>query len=159
MRRQTFAIILVALPLLAGAATGVSRQQPDNLAFVDLAATQRVVDQASAALTAVFNYDYRTLDASLTAAKQKGTEDYAARHAEDLNKLRATATKQKQTIATKVVGVGVHDLRAQTAALVVFLDQTTTRGDQNRSTTAGLTAVVDLTLAGGEWKLDHVALT
>jgi Mce-associated membrane protein len=158
MRRRTLTTVLVTLPLLVGAAASVARQ-PDNLAFVDLASTRSAADQGGGALAAVLSYDYRKLDDTIALAKQKGTDAYLAQHTDELNKARATATKQRQVVASKVAGVGVRDLRAETAKLVVFLDQTVTRGDTNRTSTVGLTYVVDLRLVGGEWKLDNVAST
>jgi Mce-associated membrane protein len=152
---RTCAIVLAALALLAGGAA--SAAQPDNVAFVDTALTQSVIDQTGAMLTAVLSYDYRELDQNAQLAKDKGTEQYLKQHTELINKTRQNATKQKQVVETKVVGVGVRELRPQSAKLLVFLDQTTTRGDTNKASTAGFAATVDLKLVERLWKLDSFA--
>jgi Mce-associated membrane protein len=144
---------------MLGAASASAAGLADNLAFLDAPRTQSAVDQATSALTTVLSYEYRTLDANAELAKQKGTDQYVQQHTELLNKARATATKQKQTVATKVVGVGVRDLTEGSARLLVFLDQTTTRGDTNKAATVGFAAVVDLKLLDGQWKLDSVSST
>ena len=145
----------VALALLTGGTA--SAAQPDNLAFLDAAQTQSVIDQAGAMLVAVLSYDYRRLDENAQLAKEKGTDAYVAQHTDMLNKVRTTASRQKQLVTTTVAAAGVRDLRADTAKLVVFLDQATNRGDTNKTTTAGATVVVDLRLVGTQWKLDGVS--
>ncbi len=146
---------LAALALLATGTASATRQ-PDNLAFVDPALTQSAIDQASSSLAAVLSYEYRKLDENAQLAKEKGTEQYVRQHTDLVNKARANLTRQKQVVATKVVGVGVRDLRAETARLVVFVDQTITRGDTNKSTTSGFAAVVDLKLVEQVWRLDSM---
>jgi Mce-associated membrane protein len=145
---------LAALVLVTGGTA--SAAQPGNLAFVDPAKTQTAVDEASAALTEVLSYDYRKLDDNTSSAVNKGTEEYVARHTAAMDKVRGNATKQKQTVTAKVVAVGVRELQLDTATLVVFFDQTTARGDTNKSSTDGRAALVDLKLVGGQWKLDNV---
>ncbi|MFL6141518.1 MAG: hypothetical protein ACJ72N_06570 [Labedaea sp.] len=154
MWRRTWAGGLAVLGLL-GAGTASAAQQ-DNLAFVDAAATQTVVEEASSALAAVFSYDYRKLDDGLQVARARGTDAYLTQHTELLNKLRPTATKQKQTATAKVVAAGVRELHADTAKLVLYYDQTITRADTNKTAAAGLAATVDLKRIGGVWKLDTV---
>ena len=142
--------------MLAAGGTASAARQADNLAFVDAAKTQTAADQGSAALAAVLSYDYRKLADNAEAARAKGTDAYVGQHTELLNKLKPVATKQKQAATTKVVAVGVRELHADTAKLVIFYDQTVTRGDTNKTATVGLAAVVDLRLVGGLWKLDSV---
>jgi Mce-associated membrane protein len=152
---RTWAGVLAVLALFAGGTASAARQT-DNLAFVDPAKTQTAVDQGSAALAAVLSYDYRKLDESIQLAKEKGTDAYVGQHTELINTLRPVATKQKQSATTKVVGTGVRELRPDTAKLVIFYDQTVTRGDTNKTAKVGLTAVVDLRLVGELWKLDNM---
>ncbi len=147
--------MLAALALLTTGTASATRQ-PDNLAFVDPALTQSAIDQASGALAAVLSYDYRKLDENAQLATEKGTEQYVRQHTDQVNKARANLTKQKHVVATKVVGVGVRDLRAETARLVMFMDQTVTRGDTNKSATTGFAAVVDLKLVEQVWRLDSM---
>jgi len=149
--------IVAGLTVLGAASASAAAE--DNLAFVDPTRTQSAIDQASNALTSVLSYEYRTLDANIEQARQKGTEQYARAHTDIVNKNRATATKQKQTVAVKVVGVGVKTLNPNSAQLLVFLDQTTTRGDTNKSATVGIAAIVEVRLLDGQWKLDSVSNT
>jgi Mce-associated membrane protein len=153
MRPRLFAALVVLVLVTGGTA---SAAQPDNLAFVDPAKTQTAVDQASAALTAVLSYDYRKLDDNSQVAQDRGTPDFASKHGDAMDKLRGTATKQKQVVTAKVVAVGVRELHLDAATLVVFFDLTTARGDTNKSSTEGRAAQVGLKLVGGQWRLDVV---
>jgi Mce-associated membrane protein len=143
------------LTILAGGTA--SAGQPENLAFVDQTQTQSVIDQASAMLVAVLSYDYRRLDENAQLARDKGTDGYVGQHTGMIDKARGTATRQRQVVTTTVAGAGVRDLRADTARLVVFLDQATNRGDTNKTESVGFTAVVDLRLVGTQWKLDGMS--
>lgn len=154
-----FSTVIVAALTLLGAGAASAAQPADNLAFADATRTHTVQDQASHKLTEVLSYEYRSLDENLQLARDKGTDQYVRQHTELLNKNRQTATKQKQTVATKVLDVGVRELTANSAKLLVFLDQTTTRGDTNKSSTVGFSAAVELKLLDGQWKLDSVSTT
>jgi Mce-associated membrane protein len=154
MLARTCAIVLAALALLAGGTASAARQQ-DNLAFADNALTQLVIDQTGVLLTAVLSYDYRELDQNLQLAKDKSTEQYVRQHTELINKTRSNATKQKQIVETKVVGIGMRELHTESAKLLVFLDQITTRGDISKVSTTGFTALVDMKLIDKLWKLDN----
>jgi Mce-associated membrane protein len=155
---RTWVGVLSALGLLTGGVASAAGQA-ENLAFVDATATQVAVDQASVALAGVLSYEYRKLDENAQLATDKGTERYVRQHTELINKSRATANRQRHTVVTKVVALGVRDLKPDTARLVAFLDQTTTRGDTNKAATTGYAAVVDLRLVDGHWRLDSVSPT
>lgn len=154
MLARTCAIVLAALALLVGGTASAARQQ-DNLAFADNALTQLVIDQTGVLLTAVLSYDYRELDQNMQLAKDKSTEQYARRHTELINNTRSNATKQKQIVETKVVGIGMRELHTESAKLLVFLDQTTTRGDISKVSITGFTAMIDMKLVDKLWKLDN----
>ena len=154
---RTCAGVLAGLLFLAGIPASAAQQ--DNLAFVDVAQTQSAVDAANLGLAAVLSYEYRTLDQNAQIAQDRGTANYVAQRAGEMAKARNTIMRQHQTVTTKVVASGVRDLRAATARLVVFLDQTTTRGDTSRTVVTGYAAVVELRLVGGHWKLESVSST
>ncbi|HEV2782312.1 MAG TPA: hypothetical protein VGX25_23215 [Actinophytocola sp.] len=153
---RTLTGALAAFVLLTGGSASAERQ-PDNLAFVDAAETASAVATASSALSEVLSYHHEKLDENAELVKANGTERYVAAHTEQLDQVRTTITRQQQEVVTTVVGVGVRDLRADTARLLVFLDQKTTRGDNNRTTVAGSAVVVELRLVDKAWKLDSVS--
>src|SRR5262249_21322723 len=120
------------------------------------ALTQSAIDQGSDSLAAVLTYDYRKLDQNASLAKEKGTEQYVRQHTDLVNKGKATLTKQKQTVATKVVAVGVRQLGTESAELVIFRDRTLPGGHTNKATPPGLPAAVDLKLVDRLWRLDSL---
>jgi Mce-associated membrane protein len=152
--------ILASLLAVFAPLTGVSTSsaaQPENLAFIDVDKTNSAVFATGGALAEVLNYDYRRLAENAQHAQARGTPRYVAQHTERMEAVRSTVTRQRQTVATRVVAMGVRDLRADTARLVVFLDQRVTRGDTDKTTLAGSAAVVDLALVDGQWKLDAIS--
>jgi Mce-associated membrane protein len=149
-------VSLVTVALLAGG-TASAASQNENLAFVDAALTQTVLAAANSALPAVLSYDYRKLDDTAQRARERGTEAYVARHAQQLEAARATAVRQRHEVLTTVAGVGIRELQARTAKLLVFLDQKTTRGDTNRTAVTASTVLADFRLVDGQWRIDTVS--
>jgi Mce-associated membrane protein len=153
---RTLTGALAAFVLLTGGSASAERQ-PDNLAFVDAAETASAVATATSALAEVLSYHYQKLDENAELVKANSTEKFVAAHTEQVDQARGTINRQELEVVTAVVGVGVRDLRADTARLLVFLDQKTTRGDNDRTTVAGSAVVVELRLVDKVWKLDNVS--
>lgn len=153
---RILASVLAVFVLLTGVSTS-SAAQPENLAFVDVDKTNAAVFTTGGALAEVLSYEYRRLAENAQRAQARGTRRYVAQHTERMDQVRATVTRQRQAVTTKVVATGVRELRADTARLVVFLDQSVTRGDTDKTTVTGSVAVVDLALVDGQWKLDTIS--
>jgi Mce-associated membrane protein len=153
---RVLASVLAAFSLLIGVSAGSASQQ-ENLAFVDADKTRAAVEAAGAALSEVLSYEYRKLEENARSAAACGTQRYVAQHTERMNQARTTITRQRHAVTTRVAAIGVRELSAGTARLVVFLDQSLTRGDAGKTAVTGSTAVVELAIADGEWKLDSIS--
>lgn len=142
-------VALCAAPASAG-------QDPSNLAFVDAVGTQQVIDWARRTVGRALTYEYRNLDDLQRFVADVGTTAYIARQEAQLDQTRTTLTRQKVVVTVRVVGVGVRDLRADQAQLLVYWDQTRTRGDVDQTETTGSASIVEVRMVDGKWKLDGV---
>ncbi|WP_020657834.1 hypothetical protein [Amycolatopsis benzoatilytica] len=100
-------------------------QPEDDEALVDQAATAQVTQQVSAAVKAVFSYDYANLDRTERAASEVLTGDAVRQYQGQFAAARKRATDEKLVRTTTVRSIGVRSLRGDDASLLVFLDQQT----------------------------------
>ena len=134
-----FAAILVLT--LAGvglllAAAGV-RDSPAaaNRAVIDPAATRQVIGVVSADVGKIFSFSYTDLPATERGARQLLTGSAATQYFTLFPQLR-TAVGEHLSLVTRVVRAGVTQLSASRAHLLVFLDQTATRGSAGVGSTS-----------------------
>lgn len=156
-RRAAVAVAAVVL-LLAGAGLLFGARQltgapaAANHALTDTEATSQVAGDVSGTLAKVFSY---TPDG--TAATERSARELldgkAARQYEELfGQVRTQVAEQKVTLSTRVVRAGVVRLTDDSAELLVFLDQTTRRGDRH-PTSAAAQLSVTAQLREGQWRI------
>lgn len=155
MRPRGVMCWLAAFALLMGG-TASAAEQDANLAFVDSQGTREVVEAARSALPTALSYSYDKLDGVTRVAAEVGTRQFADLQADYIAQIRATVTRQRLGVRTEVVEVGVQDLGPDSGRLLVFLEQVSTRGDVNRTSTQGIAAAVELRKVDGQWRLDRV---
>ncbi|MFD5360884.1 hypothetical protein ACFWJ2_16085 [Streptomyces tendae] len=100
-----------------------------NHALTDTEATTRVAGDVGDALARIFSY---TPDGTAAAERSASTvlDGRAARQYETLfARVRDDLTEQRVTLSTRAVRTGVIELEDDRARLLVFLDQTSHRGD------------------------------
>ncbi|MFD5237668.1 hypothetical protein [Streptomyces tendae] len=100
-----------------------------NHALTDTEATTRVAGDVGDALARIFSY---TPDGTAAAERSASTvlDGRAARQYETLfARVRDDLTEQRVTLSTRAVRTGVIELEGDRARLLVFLDQTSHRGD------------------------------
>ncbi|MGV9909218.1 hypothetical protein [Streptomyces tendae] len=100
-----------------------------NHALTDTEATTRVAGDVGEALARIFSY---TPDGTAAAERSASTvlDGRAARQYETLfARVRDDLTEQRVTLSTRAVRTGVIELEGDRARLLVFLDQTSHRGD------------------------------
>ncbi|MFG3110829.1 hypothetical protein [Streptomyces tendae] len=100
-----------------------------NHALTDAEATTRVAGDVGDALARIFSY---TPDGTAAAERSASTvlDGRAARQYETLfARVRDDLTEQRVTLSTRAVRTGVIELEGDRARLLVFLDQTSHRGD------------------------------
>lgn len=155
LRRIALVATVVAL-LLGGSAFFYGAHQlrstpsARNHALTDTAATTRVGGDVGEGLARVFSYAPAQPDA---AGRSAGTVlgGRAARQYADLfAQVRAGLVEQRITLTTQAVRTGVIELKGNTARLLVFLDQTSRRGEAP-ATSAAAQLTVTAEFRDGRW--------
>jgi Mce-associated membrane protein len=123
-----------------------------NTALSDVAGTAEAGKQISAALGTVFSYRYDDPAKGEQAAKDVLTGPALAQYGQLFGQVRKLAAEQKLVVTSTAVVSGVKLLDGDRAALLVFLDQTGTRGDGQRSTGAAQLSVTAERVAG-KWRV------
>ncbi|MFE4047926.1 hypothetical protein [Streptomyces sp. YIM B13518] len=157
LRRAVLAGVAAALVLggcgfLYGAHRLESAESARNRALTDTEATHRVAGEIADALARVFSY---TPDG--TAAAERSARSVlggrAARQYQDLfAQVRGDLTEQRVTLNTRAVRTGVIELDGGSARLLVFLDQTSRRGE-DEATTAAAQLTVTARLENDRWRI------
>ncbi|MFI5587573.1 hypothetical protein ACIA5G_21160 [Amycolatopsis sp. NPDC051758] len=123
-----------------------------NTALSDASGTAEAGKQISAALGTVFSYRYDDPAKSEQAAKELLTGPALAQYDQLFGQVRKLAVDQQLVVTSTAVAAGVKLLDGDRAALLVFLDQTGTRGDGQRSTGAAQLSVT-AERVGGKWRV------
>ncbi|WP_432080781.1 hypothetical protein [Streptomyces sp. WAC 04229] len=131
-----------------------------NHALTDTEATSRVAGDVGNALARIFSY---TPDGTAAAERSARTvlDGRAARQYETLfARVRDDLTEQRVTLSTRAVRTGVIELDGDEARLLVFLDQTSHRGNgkdkargKNATTTAAAQLTVTARLQDDRWRI------
>lgn len=122
-----------------------------NQALVDPAATSKVIGDVNAALGKVFSYRYDNTAATEQAAKETLKGNAQNQYNDLFAQVQQQAPAQKLMLSTKVVDSGVTMLQGEHAQLLVFLDQSATRGDNNQSSLAATELTVTAQRQGDHW--------
>ncbi|WP_372664296.1 hypothetical protein [Amycolatopsis kentuckyensis] len=123
-----------------------------NTALSDVAGTAEAGKQISAALGTLFSYRYDDPAKNEQAAKDLLAGPALAQYDQLFGQVRKLAADQKLVVTSTAVASGVKLLDGDRAALLVFLDQTGTRGDGQRSTGAAQLSVTAERVAG-KWRV------
>jgi len=129
-----------------------SAEAARNRALTDTEATARVAGEIDNALARVFSY---TPDGTATAERSARAvlDGRAARQYRDLfAQVRDDLADQRVTLSTEAVRTGVIELDGERARLLVFLDQTSRRGD-GEATTAAAQLTVTARLVDDRWRI------
>ncbi|MFF7095627.1 hypothetical protein ACFY9A_25005 [Streptomyces rubradiris] len=129
-----------------------STESARNRALTDTEATARVAGEIDNALARVFSY---TPDGTATAERSARTvlDGRAARQYRELfARIRGDLAGQRITLGTKAVRTGVIELAGDRARLLVFLDQTSRRGN-GKATTAAAQLTVTARLVNDRWRI------
>ncbi len=158
-RRRAWVVPAVVAVLMAGLAVWFTLEARStqavvahNSALSDVAGTAEAAKQVSAALGTVFSYRYDDPAKSEQAAKDVLTGPALAQYEQLFGQVRKLAAEQKLVVTSTAVASGVKLLDGDRAALLVFLDQTGTRGDGQRSTGAAQLSVTAERVAG-KWRV------
>lgn len=133
-----------------------SGEGADNQALVDAATTRQVVQQVTTGLTAVLSYNDKEPRAAQQATSRWLTGDAPQQYALLLSQLKQLAKGQALTLTAKVVSAGVVSLRGDTAQLLIFVDQQSTRLSDNRSRVAGAEVQITAIRHGTTWLISEL---
>ncbi|MEO9238124.1 MAG: hypothetical protein ABI418_08540 [Jatrophihabitantaceae bacterium] len=133
-----------------------SQGSASNHALADTAATSEVIGQVSTALNKVLSYQYANPSATQQAAAQLLTGDAAGQYRTLFTALQQKAPGEKLTLQAKVVTAGVTSLHGNTAQLLVFLDQSSTRASDKQSSTSAAQLDITAVKQAGSWKISEL---
>lgn len=154
--RLVFAAVAVVMAALAVwfalEARGTNAVLAHNTALSDVSGTADVGKQVSSALGTLFSYRYDDPAKNEHAAKELLTGPALAEYGRLFGQVRKLAADQKLVVTSTAVASGVKQLDGDRAALLVFLDQTGTRGDGQHSTGAAQLSVT-AERVGGKWRI------
>lgn len=118
----------------------------------DAAAARAAVSAASEGTVAVLSYSPDTLDRDFSSAKSHLTGDFLSYYDQFTQQIVLPTAREKRLKTTAVVLRGaVSTLRADSATVLLFVNQTTQSKDRPEPTFAASSVVVQLTKAGGKW--------
>jgi Mce-associated membrane protein len=72
------------------------------------------------------------------------------------SQVRRSASAQQLKLTTRVVSIGVTQLDDAHAQLLVFLDQSATRGDTGQTSTSAAQLSISARLIAGHWMIDNI---
>lgn len=148
---QSVRLLIAAIVVLTGVAGYLAYaswrdQRNDDAAREALAAAPR-------AATALFSYDYRTFDASVTKGRDYATGTFATEYAHTTAALKDSVVKEQAVVTAKVSATGLLSASTDQVEVLVYLDQhrrnVTIRGekvDRNR-------IVLTFVRVSGAWKV------
>jgi Mce-associated membrane protein len=148
-------VALAGTGLLIAAAHVRGSPAAANGAVTDQAATRQVLTAVAADVSAIYSYSSADIGAVQQAAQQFLAGQAAAQYQELLPLLRRNAAGQQLTVVSRVVRAGVTYLSADSAQVLVFIDQTVTRGHNNGSTARAQLAIT-AQLRGGRWLITGI---
>ncbi|WP_244211148.1 hypothetical protein, partial [Amycolatopsis kentuckyensis] len=122
-----------------------------NLALTDVGATADVTSAVTLAMNRIFSYSYDRTDVTekAAAAVLRGTAkvSYDKLFAE----VRRKAPEQKLVLTSRVSAIAVQELKNGHARLLVFLDQSAVRADNNATDSAAAQLSVTAEHTGDSW--------
>ncbi len=133
-----------------------SASAPTNTAIVDSATTNQVISQVSSSLNTVLSYNYRNPTPTQQAAARDLTGDAAGQYTTLFSALKAKAPGQQLTLVAKVLDAGVVSLHGDSAQLLVFLDQSSTRASDKATSASAAQIMISAVRQQGQWKISEI---
>jgi Mce-associated membrane protein len=123
-----------------------------NRALVDTATTDDVVAAMRPVLERVFSLNYTDLDATASAVQESLSGKAVCEYDLLFGPIKELAQEQKIVITSRVREIGVTRLEADKLTTLVFLNQTSTRVDQNQTATSAAQFGVQAERGGDKWR-------
>lgn len=141
-------LVVASLALLGGVYWFSYR--PDRA--TDAAAAKAAISAASEGTVAVLSYSPDTLDRDFSSAKSHLTGDFLTYYNQFTQQIVAPAAKQKSVKTSAVVlRAGLQEFHADSAVVLLFVNQSTQSKDRPEPTLTSSSVVVTLSKADGKW--------
>lgn len=146
-------VILAVLLLISGGVTiwlYFLYHVPDQETNPSVA--RAAINAASEGTVALLSYSPDSLDKDFATARSHLTGDFLSYYDQFTQQIVAPAAKQKSLkTSAHVMRAAVQELHANSAVVLVFVDQSTTSKDSPEPTTAASSVLVNLALVDGKW--------
>jgi Mce-associated membrane protein len=109
-------------------------------------------------IPAVFNYDYKTVERSLTDAYNMLTPDYRREFENKANSDIIPQARQREVVSqANVVGVGVMDAHRNSAAVMVYINRTVSdKSNRDQPIYDGARLRVEYKRIEGKWLINYI---
>lgn len=109
-------------------------------------------------IPAVFNYDYKTVERSLTDAYKLLTPDYRREFETRANSDIIPQARQREVVSqANVVGVGVMDAQRNSAAVMVYINRTVSdKSSREQPIYDGARLRVEYKRIDGKWLINYI---
>jgi Mce-associated membrane protein len=109
-------------------------------------------------IPAVFNYDYKTVERSLTDAYNMLTPDYRREFEQRANSDIIPQARQREVVSqANVVGVGVMDAHRNSAAVMVYINRTVSdKSSRDQPIYDGARLRVEYKRVEGKWLINYI---
>ncbi|NIH82705.1 hypothetical protein [Amycolatopsis viridis] len=125
-----------------------------NTALLDTARTVEVGKAASGAVESLFSYDYNNIAKTQNAAKDLLlNDDVRNTYNAIFGDVERLAPQQKIVVTVKATRNAVVTLQDDRAKVMVFVDQTSTRTDQNQTASGSAQLWLNMQYVDGKWKV------
>lgn len=148
------AVVLVGLAVWFRIEDSDVSAATSNTALLDVAHTSEVKQAATSAVETLFSYDFTNVAKTQDAAKDLLlNDDVRNKYNSLMGEVQRLAPQQKIVVTVKASRSAVMMLDDDHARVMVFVDQTATRTDQNQTSSGSAQLWVQLQNAGGKWKI------
>ncbi len=109
-------------------------------------------------IPSVFNYDYKTVERSLTDAYNMLTPDYRREFEERANSDIIPQAREREVVSqANVVGVGVMDAQRNSAAVMVYINRTMSdKANRDQPIYDGSRLRVEYKRIDGRWLINYI---
>jgi Mce-associated membrane protein len=128
----------------------------DNRALIDVDAQGDAVRQLREAVEKSFSYDYTDLGRTEQAVRDNLVGKARCEYDNLFGEVKRLAPEQKIILTTTVREAGVTRLAGDTAELLAFVDQRTSRADQDQTTASGGQFAIRAQRQGARWKITEL---
>jgi Mce-associated membrane protein len=121
-------------------------------------ARDELVPLAQKQIPTVFNYDYKTVERSLTDAYNMLTPDYRREFEDRANSDIIPQAREREVVSqANVVGVGVMDAQRNSAAVMVYLNRTMSdKSNRDQPIYDGARLRVEYKRIDGKWLINYI---